>query len=229
MRKLLIISLLHVTFLLSCKKTILHDVHFHGIVTFSCDSSPANQIQLQVIRKYYKNGSNNDIIGIVTTKSDGSYDLNTEIDDVGSFEGYFLQFASGSPQRKITSDLLDASIGNSKDVVLNAKISVTNPFRFHIKNFTPYDNNDLFNTLLFHPDGFTPDVYDTIISSVMGNSLHGTTVDLLFDTLALHNYNDNNTSIFCFKFTFTKNNIYHEIFDTAWASCFDTTYVDIFY
>ena len=212
----------------SCKKTI-RDVHFHGKITYRCVSDPpVSNMNFNIIRDYEKDGEKSQTITNLTTGIDGSYNTEADVDDIGKFIAYHLVPIERHDNLSFISDRVNVG-GEAQDVAINATVRIAGPFSFHIKNVSPYDINDSFDNLSFHPDGFTPDTYTLVLSDSTVSNLHGTDVDLYYKVDRFLNVANYSTLVYYFKYMYTKNSISYEEYDTIQTSCFDTTYVDIFY
>ncbi|CAN5406429.1 hypothetical protein BH11BAC1_BH11BAC1_28910 [soil metagenome] len=168
-------------------------------------------------------------IASATSNDDGYYSVSTEFEEVGSFQGYYLQAVNNSLQNTLSSDFIDKSAGSSSDVLIDAKVYVNLPIVFHIKNNSPFNSNDSFDKILFHPEGYTQDVYDTILDGSNNANLQGMNVDLTITVNQLDNYNDFNQTYYHLKYLFTKNGIPYEKYDTVRASCPDTSQIEVYY
>ena len=224
MNRLIILILLLIA-LASCKK--ISNVHFHGHIINGCSGMPAANIQFGIYRYYDTGTMNAENIGTAITDIDGNYELIADVSTKGKFYYYFVQtLGLAGPFVSITHT--ENATADSKDVLMDGVAYKNEPFSFHIKNTNPFDNNDSFDYLAYHDLNFNG--WGTIIrdstfhSDSQYHNLKGEFVDFIYSRDFSNTQPD-----FYFKYTFTKNGITVDKYDTVHISCFSTTSVDIFY
>jgi 5-hydroxyisourate hydrolase-like protein (transthyretin family) len=223
MNRLIILFLILTTFN-SCFK--IQNVHFHGHIINGCTGLPAANVQFEIWRDYDIGHEEAEEIGAVTTDDNGYYELIADVSKKGGFNYYYI-LVIGKPYGVEITHTENAT-ADSKDVVMDGIESTSQPFKFHIKNTSPFDGNDNFNYLKYFinlHEVWMPIIVDSTFSlDPQYHNLKGRFVDFI--------YNDslpNDQSEYYFRFSFTKNGITTERFDTVQMSCFDTTDVEIFY
>ena len=220
-RKLLIISLLlsAFCFLETCKKGD-DKVHFHGRVTSPCNGSPIAQASVEISRDYnsqWVGSTQSNNLGTVTTDNNGYYSSITDVPDDGTFREYKF-FVRNSSGHYIGSA---SSTEGGTEITANVIIYETNVLSFHIKNLTPYNSNDQFDTLKIKRNDYSNNYYEYIFNSYYG-AIKGMNVDTtIYDstfwelTKIIH-------------YCWTKNGISSAKDTTIHLTC-ATTKVDIYY
>jgi len=191
----------------SCTKKT--SVHFHGRVVYQCNGQPFRNGNLQIIRGYDDGTYHDDVIGNGTTDNAGNYSLIIDVSQKGSFRGYVL-LLENAPYN--TSSAIGGSNNNVQDVLMNGVVGSFNFIKLHIKNTTPYDNYDMFDTL------------KSSVSFPFVLRLRGMNVDT---TITLGD--NSSASYFYYNYSFTKNGITSYKSDSVLELCMDTAKADLFY
>jgi hypothetical protein len=198
----------------SCKKT--SNVSFHGQFTFDCNNQPVKNLLIQVFQVYNTSGSlNMTYLGSTATDNNGYYSMVGEVSDNGSFNYYSLYISSGDSSPFINNATEYKIYQNKKTIEMSFQVKPRNAFSFHIKNTTPLNNSDMFNSLtLTSSQG-----YQTLISNLAGVNID-TTVYVFHDV-----------NSFYFNYSVTKNNILSQLPNDSLiqANCLDTLKININY
>ncbi len=203
-------------FFVSCTKTI-DDVHFHGKITLDCNNQlPAKNVTVTIYRYFDRGLHDAVLIGKTTTDNNGNYFMITDVEQKGKFEYYGLNvFAPGTIIYPEYFCYAQTNV-NSTNIEMNCQAKPLKVFGFHIKNASPFNTFDVFNSLIiFRESTF---YVDTVLHNIFG-----TNVDT---TLYL-----SRQSPLKFKYSFTKNSILTSTPDTTISNwgCLDTLIVNLRY
>ena len=109
---------------------------------------------------------------------------------------------------------------NATDVLMNGTVTSGHTLNFHIKNISPFNNQDVFLSLQKAGDSTLFNTFDpAFISGLYGQNV---------DTVVSHYERDDN-SLYIFRYSFTKNSMTTVKFDTVHTDCNSLTNVDVFY
>ena len=204
------------------------NVEFHGRILYACDSTPVAGVQVYIKRHYIlKDHQESETLATATSNSDGYYSVEIDFIEKGTFMGYSIVETDQTLHTTIRSDLVESE--KNPDAI-NGWFYKNLPMIFHLKNATPFDNNDSFDRILMHPGGFTDDVYDTIFDAGLSQDFIGVNVDSTFivDQLAI-SANFYHQALYFLKYFYTKNGIQQIMYDTIPASCPDTSRIEVHY
>src|ERR1022692_227997 len=97
MKKVKTICLFFLTaiFSLSCSKSKINNVHFHGNVTYNCNGQPAANIHIDIEVVYNGAMQGGNIVCNTTTDNNGNYSVIADV----SYEGTILQYGLFSDER----------------------------------------------------------------------------------------------------------------------------------
>ena len=191
-------------------------IHFHGKITYNCNQEPLRNTYLAIYREFDTGTLNADFVTGCLTDENGFYSKMSEVKLRGSLVHYDIIVKGNSPF--LGSQGFCTSGKVSDDIEINCELKPRKAYSFHIKNVSPFNNLDLFNTLtISYPESsFHPDV---IISNLLGMNT---------DTIVFIN---RYSSPLYYSVAYTKNGLYTEtLLDSINSpACLDTMQVDIFY
>lgn len=209
----------------SCTKTT-HDVHFHGRITLDCNNQiPVKNCNVYIMREYDTGTHHSQTIGSTLTDNDGYYSMITNVKQKGSFMHYVYSFSSGDGNPASSSPQFNGfaeSSDNDKDIEVNLNAERNKAYKFHIKNVSPVNSGDVFNSLIVsHLNANNYPLFDlTNISNLIGTNV---------DTTIFQFYT--NQDLIHYKYSYTKNGVITSVPPVALSvpNCLDTVNVDIFY
>lgn len=210
----------------SCTKTT-HDVHFHGRITLDCNNQIAiKNCNVYISREYDTGTHHSQSVGTTLTDNDGYYSMITNVKQKGSFMHYVYSFSSsvdGNPASSFPQfNGFAESSDNDKDIEVNLNAERSKAYKFHIKNVSPVNSGDIFNSLIVsHLNYYNYPLFDlTNIANLLGINVD-TTIYQFYLNQPLINY----------KYSYTKNGVLTSVTPVALAvpNCLDTVSVNIFY
>jgi hypothetical protein len=177
----------------SCRKNTMHDVYFHGRVTYSCSGLPGPGIELKIGVSHLTGSPSGETVGYATTNSDGYYSLTADVPGKGGIDSYYLQsrYSSGIGVNGSHAGTQD------KDILMDGSAwdgGTTKILNLHFKNVNPYDSADLLSNFMLM-DG------NSVYQPVQGvPTLQGQNIDTTISvTVSLLN-------LYYFKFDLRRNN-----------------------
>lgn len=209
----------------SCTKTT-HDVRFHGRITLDCNNQiPIKNCKIYISREYDTGTHHSQSIGNTVTDNDGYYDLIADVKQKGSFLHYDYGFGVGDGKPASTYFQFGGSAqsyDNDKDIEMNCKAYSNKAYKFHIKNVSPFNSADVFNSLIVsHLNYYNYPLFElTNISNLTGINVDTTIYQFYFNQPKID-----------YKYSFTKNGVFTTIPPDTLSipNCLDTITVNIFY
>jgi hypothetical protein len=200
----------------SCTKT-KEDVHFHGRITLDCNNNlPVKNASVDIFRYYDTGMEEVQFIGTALTDDSGYYSLIADVKQKGVFMYYGIYILSKDSLYPISGGNTESN-DNSTNVEINFQSDREKTYGFHIKNTVPFDNNDVFDSLLISRSD-SPGSFHNYFGNLIGSN-----VDTTFYT--------HSTTQIVYKYLFKKNNITMTSSETTISNlnCLDTLNINIFY
>ena len=175
MNRLISLFLILITFT-SCLK--LQNVHFHGHIVNGCTGLPAANFQFQIGLDYDIGHEEREQLRTLKTDSNGYYELIVDVPKKRGFDYYYTLTIGQQYWVQITHT--ENATSDSKDVLMDGVVEISQPFKFHIKNVNPINNLDSFKYLKwFDSSGccsqFIIDTY--FVGDIWYQHLNGANVD----------------------------------------------------
>ncbi len=206
---------------ISCTKT-KRDVHFHGRVTLTCNNQmPLKNYKINISRFYDTGSEGAETIGTASTDNNGYYSLITNVKQKGSLMYY--QYRDINGEIKTVSSSRQYWVGeaqtsdNDNDIEVNLEGYSNKAYKFHIKNVSPVNSGDVFNSLTVKR--LNVNYYLSNISNLIGTNVDTTTYQFYPGVQLIYEY------------SYTKNGVLTSVPPDTLSipDCLDTLNVDVFY
>jgi hypothetical protein len=200
----------------SCTRKI-DNVYFHGRVTLDCNNQPAKRVGITIKRLYDTGQEGIEQVGTAVTNDDGYYSFVADVWQRGTFYGYELSvYAGGNSSFHDKFFGTITSMNNSKNIAIDYQARPLKAYGLHIKNTSPTNSMDVFNSLIVSRENGKP-TNETVIFNISGSNVDTTIYSLYASEIT-------------YKYSFTKNGILTERIDSiSNPNCLDTLIVNVFY